>query len=133
VEPLSAPEPAHLELLRPQLGRDPAVGEHRPLPAFADKGDDDSVPPLDSRPDDLDAVARELLDCQLAGGICRALADEAGRCAELRGPRRDVRGLAAGAEVGLGTRLGVRFGRALRAHDDVEEQVTEANEGEGHA
>jgi len=129
---LRAPERAHLELLCAQLGRDSAVGEHRPLSGLVDERDDDSGPPRHSRSNDVDAPPLQLLRGELAGGVGRELADEAGRGAELCRPRRDVRSLAAGTDLGLRRRLGVRLGGAVHPHDHIEQQVAETDEREGH-
>ena len=55
VEVVAALQPRRVDLVRPQLGRDAAVGAHRPLSGRVHERDDDAVPVRLDRADELDA------------------------------------------------------------------------------
>ncbi len=90
------------------------------------------VAPVADRPDELDAVRRELAGDELARSVVTALRDAAGVGAERCRPGGDVRGLPARA----GTRLGpdvVPVGeRLLEPHDHVEHHISECHDLHWH-
>ena len=98
------------------------------LAVLCDERDDRACAPGDDRPAQLDAAPLELACRDSAGLVVGALADEAGRAAQLRDPRGDVRGLSAGAELRHRIRVGALRERLLQPDDDVEQQVSEGHD-----
>ena len=130
MQPVAPGEPTRIELVGPQLRRDTAVGRHRAIAVSADERDDYACLALDERPGELDATPVEERPDQRTGLVVRLLADEAGRLAELRDPRRDVGRLAARGDARLRRRVGPGRKHARRSHDHVQEQISEsANQG----
>jgi hypothetical protein len=127
----TATQPGGVELVGPELRCDAAVGQHRPAAARVGERDDRPGSRLDLRPEDLDAAARELLGQDPSCGIAGALADEAGGCAERRGPGGNVRGLTAGRDARATVRVGVARDGSVDADDDVEKEVAERAEHDG--
>jgi hypothetical protein len=123
-------EPARLQVLCTQAGRDSAVGGHRALAVRIDERDDHAAPAVHG-PRPLDASQVELAGEELAGGVVPTPADQAGIRAELCGPGADVRGLPAGTRLGRGKRVRARCQRLCKEHDDVEEEVSERNDEHG--
>ena len=124
----AAVEPGRVELRRRQLGRDAAVGGHRPAPVRRDERDDGSGAARDDRPDDLDAVALERPRRDPARLVVRELADEARLAAELRDPGGDVRGLPAGTELRDRVRVRPLRERLAEPDDHVQQQVANGHE-----
>ena len=125
MEPIAAAEPTHLELLGPQERRHAAVGEHGAAPVGRDERDDDAVVPFLDRPEQLDAVLRELAGRQLCGSVASPLSDEPRLRAQLGCPGGDVRRLPARADASLDSPFLVWAGGIARQDDDVEEQVAQ--------
>ena len=125
---LAAVEPDGVELVGAQVRRDAAVGRHRAAAVLRDERDDGARAAGDDRPAQLDASPLELAGGDAAGLVVGALADEAGRPAQLGDPRGDVRGLPARAEPRDGVRVGALRQRLLEADDDVEQQVSEGHD-----
>ena len=129
MEPVAAAEPAHVEILWAQLGRDSAVGEHRPGALGVDEGDDDAVPALGrDGAEQLDAPARELARDEVARAVGGALADESRLSSERGRPGGDVCRLAARTDTCLRVSLRIRPARAVRADDYVQQQVSEGTD-----
>ena len=103
---------------------------HRAGAVEADERHDGSGPARDDRAADVDPVAGEPRCGRPAGLVVGALADEPRVAAQLADPGGDVRGLAAGPE--LGHRIRVRaLSEGLREADDhVEQQVAEGDDHE---
>ena len=87
-------EPRRLELVRAQLGRDAAVGRHRPLAVGRDECHHRSGRAADDRPDELDPAPLEQRPHERAGRVIGLLRHAARRLAELGRPRRHVGRLA---------------------------------------
>ena len=119
-----AVEPRRVELVRPELRRDAAVGGHRAVARGGDR-DDDAGASLD-RPGDLDAAPAQLARDELAGRVGAALADEAAPRRRAPPPtRRRSRPGRRRRRASSPTRSSSGDERPVEAHDHVEEQVAE--------
>ena len=121
-----AGEPGRVEVLRSEARRGSSIRGHRPFAVGRDERDDDAVPSSD-RADELHAARLELGGHEPAGWIVAAFRDTSRLRAEGDGPGGDVRGLSADGEARLGERVGAGFQWFQRAHDHVEEHVTEGD------
>ena len=120
-----AVEPRLVELVRREARRDAAVGGHRAVAVRADERHDDAGRAVAGRPRELDAARRQLGRDERGGRVAPELRDAPRLGAERRGPRRDVRRLAAGAGARPRTDVVARRERLLEAHDHVEQGVAE--------
>jgi hypothetical protein len=87
---------------------------------------------LGGRPDELDAVHRELPRDQLSRGIVAALRDAPCPRAEGGAPRRDIRRLSARTRTGVRADVVSRSERLREPHDHVEHDVAERDDLHWH-
>ena len=121
-------EQAGIELLGTQVGRDAAVGGHRPAAVDADERDDRSGPACDNRAADVDSVAGEPRCGRPTGLVVGSVADEPSLAAQFADPSGYVRGLAAWPELRHRIRVGTLGERLREADNHVEEQVAETHD-----
>ena len=128
VEVVAAVEPARVELVGAQVGRDAAVGGHRALAVGATSETTTPVRPVDDGPGDLDAVRAELARAAIRpASSSAALADEARLAAELRAQAATFAAWPPGAErASRASRRRPSASGCVEPDDHVEQEVAEA-------